>query len=44
MDYAEATYFEGYHFHHISAWWEAKRLALRVKQAKQAVDRRSRKR
>ena len=27
MDYAQATYFEGFHFAHIAAWLEAKRLA-----------------
>lgn len=26
MDYAEASYFDGYHFKHIAAWLDEKRL------------------
>jgi len=26
MIYSEASYFDGYHFHHISAWIEARRV------------------
>ena len=26
MDYSEASYFNGYHFHHIAAWIEATRI------------------
>lgn len=29
MDYAEAAYFDGYHFQHVAAYHEAHRLAAR---------------
>jgi hypothetical protein len=36
MDYAEATYFDGYHFSHIAAWQEQHRLT----RLRNGVDRR----
>lgn len=29
MLYAEASYFDGYHFHHIAAWEDAQRVKRR---------------
>ncbi len=37
MDYSEASYFDGYHFHHIAAWEEARRLKNILRQAKRLL-------
>ncbi len=42
--YAEASYFDGYHFQHIAAYEEAKRLARKRAEAIKALDRRKRSR
>lgn len=44
MDYAEASYFDGYHFHHIAARCEHERLCRRLEQARRGIDRRLRRR
>jgi len=35
MDYAEASYFEGFHFQHIAAWLEQRRLQHQAQRARQ---------
>lgn len=42
MMYAEASYFDGYHFQHIAAWEEQKRLKRIEKQMFLMRERRSR--
>ena len=37
MDYAEASYFDGYHFHHLGAWQEHRRLTRLADRAKRAA-------
>lgn len=44
MDYAEASYFDGYHFQHIAAYNEEQRLRRIAKQSRQAYERRERER
>jgi len=34
MTYSEASYFDGYHFQHIAAWEEERRLKNILRQAK----------
>lgn len=40
MLYAEASYFDGYHFHHIAAWQEHQRLERIRNEGRKLVDRR----
>jgi hypothetical protein len=40
MDYAELTYFDGYHFSHIAAWQDHRRLERKRVEAIKALDRR----
>lgn len=44
MDYAEASYFDGYHFQHIAAYHEAQRLLRIRKDAAKAAERHQRER
>lgn len=44
MLYKESSYFDGYHFAHIAAYEEAKRLARIRAQAMRALDRRANRR
>ena len=38
--YSEASYFDGYHFQHIAAWLEEKRIKRLRTEAIKALDRR----
>ena len=40
MIYAEASYFDGYHFAHIAAWDEERRLARKRTEARKSIERR----
>jgi len=40
MDYAEASYFDGYAFKHIAEWFEQKRLERKRKSVVRMMDRR----
>jgi len=44
MDYAEASYFDGYHFQHIAAYHEALRLRRIQKDCRAAAERQLRER
>lgn len=38
MDYAEASYFDGYHFQHVAAWRDHQRLLRARADARRALD------
>lgn len=40
QNYAEASYFDGYHFQHIAAYLDSRRLKRLRREAARAVDRR----
>ena len=39
MDYAEASYFDGYHFQHVAAWYEHQRLNYKQRECRWALER-----